>query len=129
MPLAGRDQLGLPAAADSSYNKSQEAEAYDLGAALLLPKERIQLRMAKQEHATDIAGSHECSTDLVEHRIKRLRLWARYSGKCRVGSRPPPVQLTYAFWAPAITTVGLRAVSYRLRHVYDGNRQGLWLDR
>jgi Zn-dependent peptidase ImmA (M78 family) len=67
---------GLP---QRDYNASQEAEAYDLGGALLLPKERIQLEVANQRVAREIAADHGCSRQLVEYRIKRLRLWGRYS--------------------------------------------------
>jgi Zn-dependent peptidase ImmA (M78 family) len=67
---------GLPR---REYNGAQEAEAFDLGAALLLPKERIQSDVASQTVARDIAAAHGCSVQLVEYRIKRLRLWGRYA--------------------------------------------------
>jgi hypothetical protein len=62
-----------------SFDRQQENEAYDLGAALLLPKERIQrdvkdLRLLVNE----IADEHRCSTELVIYRIRRMRLWNRY---------------------------------------------------
>jgi Zn-dependent peptidase ImmA (M78 family) len=63
---------------ERSYNASQEAEAYDLGAAILLPKERIQHDVAAERTATEIAQLHGCSQDLVVYRIKRMRLWRRY---------------------------------------------------
>lgn len=69
-------QTGL---ARRDYNDSQETEAFDLGAALLLPKERIQLAIARMETAEEVAQQHHCSTALVEYRIKRLRLWNRYA--------------------------------------------------
>jgi Zn-dependent peptidase ImmA (M78 family) len=62
-----------------TFNAGQEAEAYDLGAALLLPKERIQMEVGRQRVAQDVAVEHICSVELVEYRIKRLRLWGRYS--------------------------------------------------
>ena len=68
---------GLPR---RDYNRGQEREAYDLGAALPLPRERIQRAVADQELAAELAIIHGCSTVLVEYRIKRLRLWPRYSG-------------------------------------------------
>jgi Zn-dependent peptidase ImmA (M78 family) len=61
------------------FDKSQEDEAYDLGAALLLPKERIQLDVSRRTPARQIAMEHSCSVPLVEYRIKRLRLWKRYT--------------------------------------------------
>jgi Zn-dependent peptidase ImmA (M78 family) len=61
-----------------SYDKSQEAEAYDLGGALLLPKERIQRDVGDERLATDIADAHVCSEQLVMYRINRMRLARRY---------------------------------------------------
>jgi AraC-like DNA-binding protein len=62
-----------------SYDAAQEAEAYDLGAALLLPKERIQ-RDIKERclEISEIANAHGCSEALVEYRVRRMRLWRRY---------------------------------------------------
>lgn len=63
-----------------SFNGEQENEAYDLGAALLLPKERIQRDVKEdQRSARQIANAHKCSEQLVEYRIRRMRLWRRYS--------------------------------------------------
>jgi Zn-dependent peptidase ImmA (M78 family) len=63
---------------ERSYDKAQEAEAYDLGAAILLPKERIQHDVNEQRSADEIASIHGCSEELVVYRIKRMRLWQRY---------------------------------------------------
>jgi Zn-dependent peptidase ImmA (M78 family) len=63
---------------ERSYNGEQEAEAYDLGAALLLPKERIQRDVGTKCSAIEIANVHGCSEELVVYRIKRMRLWQRY---------------------------------------------------
>ena len=63
---------------ERSYDGAQESEAYDLGAALLLPKERIQRDVAAKCSAGEIAAAHSCSEDLVVYRIKRMRLWQRY---------------------------------------------------
>lgn len=62
-----------------AYNRSQEQEAYELGAMLLLPKEVIQHHV-KVAHGTaaELADRHRCSIDYVEFRIKRCRLWPRY---------------------------------------------------
>ena len=61
-----------------SYDGAQENEAYDLGAAILLPKERIQQDVAAKLTADEIADTHGCSEELVIYRIKRMRLWQRY---------------------------------------------------
>jgi Zn-dependent peptidase ImmA (M78 family) len=63
---------------ERSYDKAQEHEAYDLGAATLLPKERIQRDVAAELTAAEIAAAHACSDDIVVYRIKRMRLWQRY---------------------------------------------------
>jgi Zn-dependent peptidase ImmA (M78 family) len=73
--IAGNPKTGL---LERSYDRSQEAEAYDLGAAILLPKERIQRDVAEQRTAKEIAAEHGCSDDIVIYRIKRMRLWKRY---------------------------------------------------
>jgi Zn-dependent peptidase ImmA (M78 family) len=50
-----------------------------LGAALLLPKERIQLDIKERQRLmNEIADVHGCSEQLVTYRIKRMRLWDRY---------------------------------------------------
>lgn len=62
-----------------SFDRAQENEAYDLGGALLLPKERIQRDVKELNLSLDrIADEHNCSADLVAYRIKRMRLWERY---------------------------------------------------
>lgn len=63
-----------------SFNREQENEAYDLGAALPLPKERIQRDVKElQLLVGEIADAHGCSEQLVTYRIRRMRLWNRYS--------------------------------------------------
>jgi hypothetical protein len=62
---------------ERSYDRAQESEAYDLGAALLLPKERIQRDVAAECSAAEIAAVHSCSVDLVVYCFKRLRLCQR----------------------------------------------------
>jgi Zn-dependent peptidase ImmA (M78 family) len=63
---------------ERSYDGPQEAEAYDLGAAILLPKERIQRDVGMRLTTDEIAAAHGCSVELVAYRIKRMRLWQRY---------------------------------------------------
>lgn len=68
--------VGIPA---RTYDAESEKEAYDLGSATLLPKERIQQDVKDRQHlASTIADAHDCSEDLVNYRIRRLRLWQRY---------------------------------------------------
>lgn len=78
------EQLGV---LRRSYDKAQEQEAYDLGAALLLPKERIQRDVKERALLVDeIADSHACSTDLVMYRINRMRLARRYTAYAQKAS-------------------------------------------
>jgi Zn-dependent peptidase ImmA (M78 family) len=60
------------------FNGSQEEEAYDLGATILLPKELVQREVNRGRSAAQIAADHNCSRPLVEYRIRRCRLWDRY---------------------------------------------------
>jgi IrrE N-terminal-like domain len=70
-----------------SYDREQEHEAYDMGAALLLPKQRIQRDIKGQQLRLDqIARAHSCSEELVAFRVRRLRLWNRYLGYSRAAS-------------------------------------------
>jgi Zn-dependent peptidase ImmA (M78 family) len=77
------EQLGV---LRRSYDKAQEQEAYDLGAALLLPKERIQRDVGQKLLVDEIADSHACSTELVTYRINRMRLARRYAAYTRKAS-------------------------------------------
>lgn len=77
-------QLGVVA---RTYDRAQEREAYDLGAALLLPKERIQRDVKERRlFVGEIADAHRCSEQLVVYRVQRLRLWNRYRTYARAAS-------------------------------------------
>jgi len=68
-----------------NFNPAQEAEAFDFGSVLLLPKELIQHHVkVVMGTAADLADSCGCSVELVELRIKRCRLWNRYQATCAV---------------------------------------------
>ena len=69
-----------------SYDKAQEEEAYDLGAALLLPKERIQRDVGQKLLVDEIADAHTCSRQLVTYRINRMLLARRYASYGRKAS-------------------------------------------
>jgi hypothetical protein len=63
-----------------TFDRDQENEAYDLGAAMLLPNERIQQDIKELELMLgEIADAHACSEQLVAYRVGRMRLWNRYS--------------------------------------------------
>ncbi len=62
------------------FNARQEAEAYDFGSVLLLPKELIQHHVkVRRAPAQELADRCGCSVEYVEFRIKRCRLWDRYN--------------------------------------------------
>jgi Zn-dependent peptidase ImmA (M78 family) len=68
-----------------NFNPEQEAEAFDFGSVLLLPKELIQRHVkVTRGTASELADRCGCSVDLVELRIKRCRLWDRYVATCVV---------------------------------------------
>jgi Zn-dependent peptidase ImmA (M78 family) len=70
-----------------SFDREQEDEAYDFGAALLLPKERIQRDIKElQLLAAEIADTHGCSEQLAIYRIRRMRLWNRYAAYASAAS-------------------------------------------
>lgn len=70
-------KLGM---ATRTFNRSQEDEAFDYGASLLLPKERIQRDVkVLQLHAKEIADAHSCSEQIVKYRVNRMQLAGRYS--------------------------------------------------
>ena len=74
--IAPHPELGI---IQRTFDRQQEHEAYDLGAALLLPKERIQSDVKDLECLiSEIADEHGCSEELVTYRIRRMRLWNRY---------------------------------------------------
>lgn len=62
-----------------TFDREQENEAYDLGSALLLPKQRIQRDVKDLELLIpQIADEHGCSHELVTYRVRRMMLWNRY---------------------------------------------------
>lgn len=74
--LAPHPELGM---IQRTFDREQENEAYDLGAALLLPKQRIQRDVKDLKlFVGQIAEEHGCSDELVTYRLRRMRLWNRY---------------------------------------------------
>lgn len=67
---------GLPG---RSYDPVQEREAFELGAALLLPRERVCAAVRSRRPAWALAREVGCSEALVLYRIRRLGLARRYA--------------------------------------------------
>jgi IrrE N-terminal-like domain len=61
-----------------SYDAGQEREAFELGAALLLPRELLAAELRARRPVAAIARRHGCSEALVLFRIRRLGLSRRY---------------------------------------------------
>lgn len=67
---------GLPR---REFNAAQEAEAYDFGSVLLVPKELVQHHVKVIRGTSPaLADACGCSIELVDLRIKRCRLWDRH---------------------------------------------------
>ena len=60
------------------YLEGQEQEAFYIGAAILVPRDAVRVRLGKRQSAAQIAKHFGVSTDLVEYRIKRAGLWYLY---------------------------------------------------
>jgi transcriptional regulator with XRE-family HTH domain len=79
--ILGHDMTAISAQEGVSfrdYRPELEAEAYYVGAAVLVPEQDLRKRIANQEQATVIAEHYGVSRELVEFRIKRLGLWYAY---------------------------------------------------
>jgi uncharacterized protein DUF955 len=61
-----------------SFEAGQEREAFELGAALLLPRELLAAELRARRSVATIARRHGCSEALVLFRIRRLGLSRRY---------------------------------------------------
>jgi hypothetical protein len=61
-----------------SFVRADEQEAYEFGSAILIPHCHLQEALSSSRSATDIATDYECSSGLVEFRIKRCGLWKLY---------------------------------------------------
>jgi transcriptional regulator with XRE-family HTH domain len=81
--LLGHDMTQISAqegVAFRDYRRGEEAEAYYVGAAILVPQKGLQHRLSSRHGADAIAKHYGVSRELVEFRIKRLGLWYAYQG-------------------------------------------------
>ena len=65
------------------YRKTDEEEAYGVGAAGLVPYVTLKSLLAKGKTSTQIAARYGVSRDLVEYRMKVTRLWSEYKPNVR----------------------------------------------
>lgn len=60
------------------YRKSDEEEAYGVGAAALVPFAALRMFVYADKSATEIARHFRVSKELVEYRLKVTHLWSDY---------------------------------------------------
>lgn len=77
-PLPGGE--GTSKILTRDYNKSDEEEAYAVGAAALVPYAALRRLVFAGRTAEEIARRFRVSTPLAEYRIKVTHLWAAYKG-------------------------------------------------
>jgi uncharacterized protein DUF955 len=80
VPLATSAGEGARAPVTRDYNKSDEEEAYAVGAAALVPYAALRRLVFTGRSAEEIARRFRVSTPLAEYRIKVTHLWAAYKG-------------------------------------------------
>jgi transcriptional regulator with XRE-family HTH domain/Zn-dependent peptidase ImmA (M78 family) len=71
----------VPGGYGRSYESEEEDQAYYLAAASLLPKLLVEAVANGNNTAIETAAKYGVSLQLLEYRIKRLGLWAKYKGK------------------------------------------------
>jgi hypothetical protein len=74
----------MPGLRVRDYDHAQEAEAYGVGAAVLLPWSTFYHMLDAGTRTTDIAETYDVTTQLVEYRIKITGASNLYRNRCRV---------------------------------------------
>ena len=77
-PSGAQDAGGPRKILTRDYNKSDEEEAYAVGAAALVPYAALRRLVFAGRTAEEIARRFRVSTPLAEYRIKVTHLWAAY---------------------------------------------------
>jgi Zn-dependent peptidase ImmA (M78 family) len=65
------------------YRKSDEEEAYGVGAAALVPYSSMKKLLSKGKSSSDIATHFRVSRELVHYRMKVTKLWSEYNSNAR----------------------------------------------
>ena len=78
IPSGVQDAGGQSKILTRDYNKSDEEEAYAVGAAALVPYAALRRLVFAGRTAEEIARRFQVSTPLAEYRIKVTHLWAAY---------------------------------------------------
>jgi hypothetical protein len=74
----GHDPTELGANGEREYDEETEKEAYWTAAAALLPKKVVAMAVYNEVPASQLAARYGTSRELVEMRIKLLKLWSHY---------------------------------------------------
>ena len=77
----GHPTTSIGAAGRGPYDPEVEQEAYQTGAAALLPARAIAMAVYKGEAFETIAARYGTSVELVQMRVKVLGLWGRRRGR------------------------------------------------
>jgi len=81
LSIVTKDERGKVMARD--YRKSDEEEAYGVGAAGLLPYAALKRLLVSGKTSRQIAARFRVSRELVEYRMKVTRLWPEYKSSAR----------------------------------------------
>jgi uncharacterized protein DUF955 len=81
LSVVTKDERGKVMARD--YRKTDEEEAYGVGAAALVPYRSLKRFLLKGKISGDIAVHFRVSRELVEYRMKVTKLWSEYKANAR----------------------------------------------
>jgi len=81
LSVVTKDERGKVMARD--YRKTDEEEAYGVGAAALLPYRSLKRFLLKGKISGEIAVHFRVSRELVEYRMKVTKLWSEYKANAR----------------------------------------------
>lgn len=76
LSVVTKDSRGKVMARD--YRKSDEEEAYGVGAASLVPYASLRKLLLQGKNSREIAGHFRVSRELVEYRMKVTKLWSDF---------------------------------------------------
>ena len=81
LSVVTKDERGKVMARD--YRKTDEEEAYGVGAAALVPYRSLKRFLLKGKKCGEIAVHFRVSRELVEYRMKVTKLWSEYKAYAR----------------------------------------------
>jgi len=87
LSVVTRDDRGKVMSRD--YRKSDEEEAYGVGAAALVPYASLKRQLLQGKTSKEIALHFGVSPELVEYRMKVTRLWQDHKELSRKGAKTP----------------------------------------